>query len=244
MKILYSWWCFTTALLLVAPRSLHGQLIAAKDTWVDHGDYVDVSNPPCKNLPENALQTVTDGLVQGKIKIPSLDKFVGTIIDLTSPQLSDAIAQTGGDIGRWYVPNRYANCFAGAIELPSGSSNISFRASAGGNPCSQRDGPYFICQVGWSAWGVWQEGNFATIVFKNWSHNLARTARIEVYGVVPPPPLAWPKRYLVVKGDCLAKIAQKTYGNQNWPKIYRKNREIIRDPDLIYPGQALELPSP
>ena len=49
--------------------------------------------------------------------------------------------------------------------------------------------------------------------------------------------------YVVVKGDSLSKIAQRAYGNGNkWRKIYEANKDVIKDPDLIYPGQSLRIP--
>lgn len=49
--------------------------------------------------------------------------------------------------------------------------------------------------------------------------------------------------YVVVKGDSLSKIAKQEYGDANqWRKIYEANREIIKNPDLIYPGQKLTIP--
>jgi nucleoid-associated protein YgaU len=52
-----------------------------------------------------------------------------------------------------------------------------------------------------------------------------------------------PRTYVVVSGDSLSKIAKREYGDaQKWPQIYEANRDIIKDPDLIYPGQILRLP--
>ena len=49
--------------------------------------------------------------------------------------------------------------------------------------------------------------------------------------------------YVVVKGDSLSKIAKREYGDANkWKAIYEANRDLINDPDLIYPGQELKLP--
>lgn len=49
--------------------------------------------------------------------------------------------------------------------------------------------------------------------------------------------------YVVVKGDSLSKIASGQYGDANkWPRIYEANRDLIKDPDLIYPGQQLRIP--
>lgn len=52
-----------------------------------------------------------------------------------------------------------------------------------------------------------------------------------------------PRYHVVVKGDSLSKIAQREYGDaQQWRRIYDANRDLIQDPDLIYPGQNLRLP--
>lgn len=50
--------------------------------------------------------------------------------------------------------------------------------------------------------------------------------------------------YVVVAGDCLWCISAKSqiYGDPyKWPLIYRKNASQIKDADLIYPGQELEI---
>lgn len=47
--------------------------------------------------------------------------------------------------------------------------------------------------------------------------------------------------YTVVSGDSLSRIASK-YGIQ-WKAIWDHNRDILNDPDKIYPGQELKIPS-
>jgi nucleoid-associated protein YgaU len=52
------------------------------------------------------------------------------------------------------------------------------------------------------------------------------------------------RRYTVVSGDSLSRIAKREYGDaQKWRQIYEANREHIKDPDLIYPGQVLTIPA-
>jgi len=47
----------------------------------------------------------------------------------------------------------------------------------------------------------------------------------------------------VVRGDSLWRISSKTYGSGfRYTEIHQANREQIRDPDLIYPGQIFVLP--
>lgn len=49
--------------------------------------------------------------------------------------------------------------------------------------------------------------------------------------------------YVVKSGDSLSKIAQKEYGNANaWKAIFEANRDILKDPDKIQPGQKLKIP--
>jgi nucleoid-associated protein YgaU len=51
------------------------------------------------------------------------------------------------------------------------------------------------------------------------------------------------KMYTVVKGDSLSLIAKREYGDANkWRTIYEANKNLIKDPDLIYPGQQLKIP--
>lgn len=49
--------------------------------------------------------------------------------------------------------------------------------------------------------------------------------------------------YRVIKGDSLWKIAARAYGDPTrWPQIYAANRDIIRDPHLIFPDQRFIIP--
>lgn len=49
--------------------------------------------------------------------------------------------------------------------------------------------------------------------------------------------------YTIVKGDNLSKIAKKFYGDANKYKvIFDANREVIKDANLIYPGQKIRIP--
>ena len=44
-------------------------------------------------------------------------------------------------------------------------------------------------------------------------------------------------------GDTLWRIAQKVYGDKDkWPLIYQANRDVIHDPNKIYPKQVLKIP--
>ena len=63
----------------------------------------------------------------------------------------------------------------------------------------------------------------------------------------PPPPPEEPEEkaefYEIVSGDTLGGIAKKFYGSAGkYMKIFEANREIIKDPNKIYPGQKIRIP--
>ncbi len=60
--------------------------------------------------------------------------------------------------------------------------------------------------------------------------------------VATPAPEA---RYHTVKsGDTLSKIALAMYGDMmKYPVIFEANKPMLKDPDLIYPGQVLRIPA-
>jgi nucleoid-associated protein YgaU len=53
------------------------------------------------------------------------------------------------------------------------------------------------------------------------------------------------RRWSVRTGDSLWRISSRddVYGDgAKWPRLYESNRGLIRDPDLIFPGQELSIP--
>jgi nucleoid-associated protein YgaU len=49
--------------------------------------------------------------------------------------------------------------------------------------------------------------------------------------------------YTINSGDTLSKIAKQFYGDaMAYPKIFEANREVIKDPDLIFVGQKIRIP--
>ena len=50
--------------------------------------------------------------------------------------------------------------------------------------------------------------------------------------------------YTVKKGDTLSAIAKQHYGKSGaWRDIYEANRDVIDNPDRIFPGQVIKLPA-
>jgi nucleoid-associated protein YgaU len=49
--------------------------------------------------------------------------------------------------------------------------------------------------------------------------------------------------YEVKPGDSLSKIAKAHYGKaSDWQRIFEANRDVVKDPDMIHPGQRLKIP--
>jgi len=49
--------------------------------------------------------------------------------------------------------------------------------------------------------------------------------------------------YIVKAGDTLSAIAKQFYGDASkYPRIFDANREVIKDADLIFPGQKIRIP--
>jgi len=56
-------------------------------------------------------------------------------------------------------------------------------------------------------------------------------------------PSGKPTTYTVKSGDSLSRIAKHLYGDADkWHAIYEANKDRIKNPDLIHPGDVLTLP--
>jgi nucleoid-associated protein YgaU len=73
--------------------------------------------------------------------------------------------------------------------------------------------------------------------------NVQGVSEVKADGVSAPPQPATVEYYVIQKGDSLSAIAKRYYGNaKDYPRIFDANREVIKNPDLIYPGQKIRIP--
>lgn len=73
--------------------------------------------------------------------------------------------------------------------------------------------------------------------------NLQGVESVNIDNVSGEQPVETVEYYIIEKGDSLWKIAEKTYGNgSQYEKIFEENREVIKDPNLIFPGQKIRIP--
>ncbi|HYE35882.1 peptidoglycan-binding protein LysM [Methylocaldum sp.] len=83
--------------------------------------------------------------------------------------------------------------------------------------------------------------------------NIKGVEAVKVEGVKLPAGVSSPQAvetfgnmqyYTIQAGDTLSKIAQQFYKDPNkYSKIFEANREVIKDPDLIFPGQKIRIPT-
>ena len=73
--------------------------------------------------------------------------------------------------------------------------------------------------------------------------NVQGVSEVKADAVSAPPLQAKVEYYAIQKGDTLSAIAKRYYGNANdYPRIFEANPEVIKNPDLIYPGQKIRIP--
>jgi nucleoid-associated protein YgaU len=73
--------------------------------------------------------------------------------------------------------------------------------------------------------------------------NVQGVSEVTADAVSAPQQQAKVEYYTVESGDTLSGIAKRFLGNaSDYPKIFEANREVIKDPNLIYPGQKIRIP--
>ena len=73
--------------------------------------------------------------------------------------------------------------------------------------------------------------------------NVQGVSEVKADGISAPPQQAQVEYYVIQKGDSLSAIAKRYYGKAgDYPRIFDANREVIKNPDLIYPGQKIRIP--
>lgn len=98
-------------------------------------------------------------------------------------------------------------------------------------------GQRLLSQLGGTGGGPRMAGDKPRPDFSNVTSGSSSTAP------APAAPKAAPRTYTVVAGDSLSKISKKFYGDANqWKKIFEANRDQIKNPDLIRPGQTFKIP--
>lgn len=73
--------------------------------------------------------------------------------------------------------------------------------------------------------------------------NVKGIGEVRADGLTAPAPVQEVQYYEIQSGDTLSAIAKRYYGNaSDYPRIFEANREVIKDANLIYPGQKIRIP--
>ncbi|MFZ2087049.1 MAG: peptidoglycan-binding protein LysM [Desulfobaccales bacterium] len=73
--------------------------------------------------------------------------------------------------------------------------------------------------------------------------NIQGVTEVRVDNLTTPAITEKVEYYTIKSGDTLSAIAKQFYGNGSlYPRIFEANREVIKNPDLIYPGQKIRIP--
>lgn len=87
-----------------------------------------------------------------------------------------------------------------------------------------------------------QYGSWETVLEKSLSTNEGADAVLGLYDKYYDTYIIEVTVYTVVSGDSLYFIARQLWGDGNrWPVLYELNKDQLRDPNLIYPGQVLKI---
>jgi hypothetical protein len=162
---------------------------------VGKGDYVHVANPSCQGDFNGKLKDLFRQLASAQI--PGIEKYAGPLLDSAAKGAATFIKKHagGGDIGSamspWTDPT--AQCAFVSVVIPTKAVVTGMRLEgesptpANGHPSTGKCEPSVDCPIGWAKWDAYptdkRAGNARVIhgVFKNWSDNLPRVAKLTVY---------------------------------------------------------------
>lgn len=94
-------------------------------------------------------------------------------------------------------------------------------------------------------------GSWEKVLLKSFSSNSGMDACLGLYDdqyehyVMTGEPISNSSTviYTVIEGESLMKIADVFYGNPaEWPTIYEANKDTIKNPSLIHPGDKIKVP--
>jgi LysM domain len=160
----------------------------------------------------------------------------GAIVDLMreSERLDRAVADESGEFVM--VPSR----------LPAGSYELTLNArlSDGTVASSNKGVTVTINEMGANSGATQSRTEYAPETASPAAPPPQPHPRLQENATPPPTQIAaGPKMKVVSRGDSLWRISRITYGDgTRYAVLHRANRDRIRDPNLIHPGQILLLP--
>jgi hypothetical protein len=184
-----------------ASRATDQVLIASKQYVVGPGQYAGVDDPPCIRRGMEDVATIAKNFAaqQGtqsfgfvRKDTPAAPVTLSVPRDTAGPSLIvDVVQNTLTKTGRNAADagaDKYASCGTIAFVLPKNIGQVRAVLTAGNEteaplPCATVQGQSMKCDVGSATWTFFREDRYYVATFKNWSENLSRTAKIDLYPI-------------------------------------------------------------
>jgi hypothetical protein len=169
-----------------------GESAVIEERWVDHGDYVNDSDPSCNRNVSAELQK--SGRALADSQVPGASTYAGPLIDEGTKQLAGILAgaQQGGALGALItsMTGSHANCQVLCAVLPANAQikqTVFFAGDGdrGAGLCDKDGTGQSPCYNGYSKFVplepvVGSQRVLACNEYRNWSHDRARWASMAV----------------------------------------------------------------
>ena len=180
-------------------RAADQVLIASKQYVVGPGQNAGADDPPCirrgmedvARIAKNfAAQQGTQSFGFVRKDTPAAPLTLNAPSDSAGPSvIVDAVQNALTKTGRSATDSgadKYASCGTIVFVLPKNIGQVRAVLTAGNEteaplPCATVQGQSMKCDVGSATWTSFREDRYFVATFKNWSENLSRTAKIDLY---------------------------------------------------------------
>jgi hypothetical protein len=212
------------------PGSQGNEWCATAQVTVVPGDYVNTATPSC----DKNVAATWEGLVFSyeHSRFPNVSQYAGA---LTAD--SPVLMQSENANALWGLsalgPSRLANCAVLALAVPQGSTVRKLKREAreqfdvGWHEC----GTDQDCPIGWSGFepevlqAATTTGTVVGGVFKNWSHNRQREARLTVY--FDPPSASWSPSGITLAANDNRPTSDLWWNHEPWNRACPRSRTGI-----------------
>jgi len=180
---------FATVLAALAMSTMANaqQQYSTYEEWtVGPGDYIlDDGVPGCGQHSLDVVASAAQALAAyetGGI-YGSLGSVLSTVAQQAQPNIGGFVGQAMDAI---FGGNRFANCVPVSVVIPAGAQITSIQLQAGDGTGTRQCIVGSDCEIGWSRFDAPQvlaagQSKVITSLFRNWSADRTRTARMTVY---------------------------------------------------------------
>jgi hypothetical protein len=174
--------------------------VASKEFVVGPGRNAHTDNPPCIRRGmedvlglakqfESQSGTQSFGFLGKDIAAPPVtldDPRVTGGASIVQQNVADAFRDLKGENAKILAADGYSSCATVAFLLTKKPGQIRAVLTAGNKqeprrPCPEGPFDYTKCNIGEAGWSWFHEDMYFVATFKNWSEDVERTAKIDIY---------------------------------------------------------------